>query len=82
MPRIELCTLAEPLSSLDTRLRLQMRSELQRLHLDTGKTFVYVTHDQTAARTLATKICLIDNGKLQQYDKPLDVYDLPNNTGV
>lgn len=72
----------EPLSNLDAKLRLEMRSELQRLHIDTGSTFVYVTHDQMEAMTLATKICLIDNGVLNQYDKPLDVYNRPNNLFV
>ncbi len=72
----------EPLSNLDAKLRLEMRSELQRLHLDTGSTFVYVTHDQMEAMTLATRICLIDNGDLQQYDAPLDVYNKPNNLFV
>ena len=72
----------EPLSNLDAKLRLEMRSELQRLHLETGSTFVYVTHDQMEAMTLATRICLIDNGLLQQYDVPLDVYNKPNNLFV
>ena len=72
----------EPLSNLDAKLRLEMRSELQRLHLETGSTFVYVTHDQMEAMTLATRICLIDNGDLQQYDAPLDVYNKPNNLFV
>lgn len=72
----------EPLSNLDAKLRLEMRSELQRLHLETGSTFVYVTHDQMEAMTLATKICLIDNGVLQQYDEPLTVYSKPNNLFV
>ena len=72
----------EPLSNLDAKLRLEMRSELQRLHLETGSTFVYVTHDQVEAMTLATRICLIDNGLLQQYDAPLDVYNKPNNLFV
>ena len=72
----------EPLSNLDAKLRLEMRSELQRLHLETGSTFVYVTHDQMEAMTLATRICLIDNGVLQQYDAPLDVYNQPNNLFV
>ncbi len=72
----------EPLSNLDAKLRLEMRSELQRLHLETGSTFVYVTHDQMEAMTLATRICLIDNGLLQQYDAPLDVYNMPNNLFV
>ena len=72
----------EPLSNLDAKLRLEMRSELQRLHLSTGSTFVYVTHDQMEAMTLATRICLISNGVLQQYDEPLTVYNQPNNTFV
>lgn len=72
----------EPLSNLDAKLRLEMRYELQRLHVETGSTFVYVTHDQMEAMTLATKICLINNGDLQQYDAPLDVYDRPNNLFV
>jgi ABC-type sugar transport system ATPase subunit len=72
----------EPLSNLDAKLRLEMRSELQRLHLETGSTFVYVTHDQMEAMTLATKICLIENGVLQQYDAPLTVYGQPQNTFV
>ena len=72
----------EPLSNLDAKLRLEMRSELQRLHIDTGSTFVYVTHDQMEAMTLATKICLIENGVLQQYDAPLDVYSKPANLFV
>ena len=72
----------EPLSNLDAKLRLEMRSELQRLHLETGSTFVYVTHDQMEAMTLATRICLIDNGVLQQYDAPLTVYNHPNNLFV
>lgn len=72
----------EPLSNLDAKLRLEMRYELQRLHIETGSTFVYVTHDQMEAMTLATKICLINNGVLQQYDAPLEVYNKPNNLFV
>ena len=72
----------EPLSNLDAKLRLEMRYELQRLHVETGSTFVYVTHDQMEAMTLATKICLINNGVLQQYNAPLDVYNRPNNLFV
>lgn len=72
----------EPLSNLDAKLRLEMRGELKRLHLETGSTFVYVTHDQTEAMTMATKICLINNGVLQQYAAPLDVYKKPNNLFV
>lgn len=69
----------EPLSNLDAKLRLEMRYELQRLHVETGSTFVYVTHDQMEAMTLATQICLINNGVLQQYDAPLNVYHRPKN---
>ena len=72
----------EPLSNLDAKLRLEMRYELQRLHVETGSTFVYVTHDQMEAMTLATQICLINNGVLQQYDAPLTVYHQPNNLFV
>jgi multiple sugar transport system ATP-binding protein len=72
----------EPLSNLDAKLRLEMRSELQRLHLETGSTFIYVTHDQMEAMTLATRICLIENGVLQQYDEPLTVYNRPSNLFV
>ena len=72
----------EPLSNLDAKLRLEMRYELQRLHVETGSTFVYVTHDQMEAMTLSTEICLINNGVLQQYDAPLKVYNRPNNLFV
>ena len=72
----------EPLSNLDAKLRLEMRYELQRLHVETGSTFVYVTHDQMEAMTLATKICLINNGVLQQYAAPLTVYNAPSNLFV
>ena len=69
----------EPLSNLDAKLRLEMRYELQRLHVETGSTFVYVTHDQMEAMTLATQICLMNNGVLQQYAAPLEVYNHPAN---
>lgn len=72
----------EPLSNLDAKLRLEMRSELKRLHRETGSTFVYVTHDQQEAMTLATKVSLINNGVLQQYEPPLDVYKSPANLFV
>ena len=72
----------EPLSNLDAKLRLEMRYELQRLHVETGSTFVYVTHDQMEAMTLASEICLINNGVLQQYQPPLEVYKKPSNLFV
>ncbi len=69
----------EPLSNLDAKLRQEMRAELKRLHTDTNSTFVYVTHDQLEAMTLSTRICLMDSGRLQQYDPPLTVYARPAN---
>lgn len=81
-PEPKVLFMDEPLSNLDAKLRLEMRYELQRLHVETGSTFVYVTHDQMEAMTLATQICLIENGVLQQYDAPLTVYNRPNNLFV
>lgn len=81
-PEPDVLFMDEPLSNLDAKLRLEMRYELQRLHVETGSTFVYVTHDQMEAMTLATKICLVNNGVLQQYDAPLDVYNRPGNLFV
>jgi len=72
----------EPLSNLDAKLRLEMRTELKRLHANTDSTFVYVTHDQLEAMTLATRICLMETGVLQQYDPPLEVYNNPANLFV
>jgi ABC-type sugar transport system ATPase subunit len=81
-PRPSVIFMDEPLSNLDAKLRLEMRGELKRLHVETGATFVYVTHDQLEAMTLATQICLINNGVLQQYDPPLTVYSRPKNLFV
>ena len=81
-PEPDVLFMDEPLSNLDAKLRLEMRYELQRLHVETGSTFVYVTHDQMEAMTLATRICLINNGVLQQYAAPLEVYNRPNNLFV
>ncbi|MCF7946206.1 MAG: ABC transporter ATP-binding protein [Spirochaetia bacterium] len=69
----------EPLSNLDAKLRMEMRTELKRLHVETGSTFVYVTHDQLEAMTLSSKICLLKEGLLQQYEPPLDIYHNPSN---
>ena len=71
--------MAEPLSNLAAKLRMDMRTELKRLHLETRSTFVYVTHDQLEAMTLSTKICLMKKGLLQQYAPPLTVYHSPAN---
>jgi multiple sugar transport system ATP-binding protein len=70
----------EPLSNLDAKLRMEMRTELKRLHLETESTFIYVTHDQLEAMTLSTKICLLNQGLLQQYDTPLGIYNSPVNS--
>ena len=72
----------EPLSNLDAKLRMEMRTELKRLHLETDSTFVYVTHDQLEAMTLSTRICLLKEGHLQQYEAPLEVYHSPSNMFV
>ena len=69
----------EPLSNLDAKLRGEMRTELKRLHSDTDSTFIYVTHDQLEAMTLATRICLMNNAVVNQLDAPLTVYKKPVN---
>ncbi len=81
-PRPKVLFMDEPLSNLDAKLRLEMRTELKRLHVDTDSTFVYVTHDQLEAMTLATKVCLMETGVMQQYDPPLVTYARPNNLFV
>jgi multiple sugar transport system ATP-binding protein len=81
-PNPQVLFMDEPLSNLDAKLRGEMRTELKRLHRDTDSTFVYVTHDQLEAMTLATRTCLINKGLLQQYDKPLRVYNHPTNLFV
>ena len=72
----------EPLSNLDARLRVQMRGELKRLQHQLGTTTVYVTHDQAEAMTLAHRVAVMRNGKLQQFDVPLTIYDRPANRFV
>ena len=74
--------LDEPLSNLDAKLRTQMRSEISALHHKVGKTFVYVTHDQVEAMTMASRIIIMDKGVVQQVDTPDSVYDNPANTFV
>ncbi len=81
-PKPRVLFMDEPLSNLDAKLRGEMRTELKRLHKDTGSTFVYVTHDQLEAMTLSTKICLMNEGVLQQYAPPLEVYNRPANLFV
>ena len=72
----------EPLSNLDAKLRVQMRTEISKLHQRLQTTFIYVTHDQTEAMTMATRIAVINKGKLQQIDTPQTLYDFPANLFV
>lgn len=72
----------EPLSNLDAKLRVQMRTELMRLHREFGSTIVYVTHDQVEAMTMAQKIIVLHNGHVAQMGKPMDLYRQPDNTFV
>lgn len=72
----------EPLSNLDAKLRVQMRAEIARLHHSLETTTIYVTHDQTEAMTLATRIVILDHGIIQQIGSPKEVYDRPVNVFV
>ena len=72
----------EPLSNLDAKLRAQMRVELQKLHKQLNTTIIYVTHDQTEAMTLGTKIVVMKDGLIQQVDTPQNIYDHPVNKFV
>ncbi|MGN0292850.1 MAG: ABC transporter ATP-binding protein, partial [Lachnospiraceae bacterium] len=69
----------EPLSNLDAKLRVQMRIEISKLHKDLGTTIIYVTHDQTEAMTLGTRIVVMKDGVVQQIDSPQNLYDHPYN---
>lgn len=72
----------EPLSNLDANLRVQMRSEIKRLHNKLQTTFIYVTHDQTEALTMGDRIIVLDKGKIQQVDTPENIYNHPKNKFV
>ncbi len=72
----------EPLSNLDAKLRVDMRTEIKRLHQQTGTTIVYVTHDQIEAMTLATKIAVLKEGEVQQIGTPAEIYNRPSNLFV
>ena len=74
--------LDEPLSNLDAKLRATMRTELTKLHKSVGTTFIYVTHDQTEAMTMATRIVVMKDGLIQQVDTPQNLYDKPVNLFV
>jgi multiple sugar transport system ATP-binding protein len=72
----------EPLSNLDAKLRVQMRTEIAKLHNRIGTTTIYVTHDQTEAMTMADRIVVLKDGIVQQVDSPQQMYDHPNNVFV
>lgn len=74
--------LDEPLSNLDAKLRTQMRAEISALHKKVQKTFIYVTHDQVEAMTMATRIIIMNKGVIQQVDTPDNIYNDPQNTFV
>lgn len=78
----ETMLLDEPLSNLDSRLRLEMRAELKRIHAESGATTVFVTHDQWEAMTLATRVAVMSHGVLQQVGTPLEIYDRPQTRFV
>jgi multiple sugar transport system ATP-binding protein len=72
----------EPLSNLDAKMRVEMRAEIVRLHRRLGATMIYVTHDQTEAMTMGTRIVVMDGGRIQQAAPPMEVYERPANTFV
>jgi multiple sugar transport system ATP-binding protein len=72
----------EPLSNLDAKLRVQTRAEISKLHQRLGTTFIYVTHDQVEALTMADRIAVMRDGVLQQVDSPTNLYDSPGNVFV
>ena len=74
--------LDEPLSNLDAKLRAQMRTELSKIHQRLGTTFIYVTHDQTEAMTMADRIVVMKDGLIQQVDTPTNLYNYPTNLFV
>lgn len=74
--------LDEPLSNLDSRLRLKMRKDIKALHNRVGSTIVYVTHDQAEAMAMSSRIAVFSNGELQQFASPGDIYNSPANTFV
>jgi len=72
----------EPLSNLDAKMRVQMRTEISKLHTRLETTMIYVTHDQIEAMTMGDRICVMKDGVIQQVDTPLNIYDHPANTFV
>ncbi|MFC2477800.1 MAG: ABC transporter ATP-binding protein [Treponema socranskii subsp. buccale] len=79
---VELLLLDEPLSNLDAKLRVDMRSELKRLHEEMGTTIIYVTHDQVEALTLSTRIAVFFNGHIEQVASPMSLYQNPASVRI
>ncbi len=81
-PKPAILLFDEPLSNLDAKLRIEMRSELMRIHRATGATSVYVTHDQVEAMTMATHVAVLNNGRVEQFGAPIDLLRQPQTTFV
>ena len=81
-PKPAILLFDEPLSNLDAKLRIEMRSELMRIHRATGATSVYVTHDQVEAMTMATHVAVLNNGRVEQFGAPIDLLRQPRTTFV
>lgn len=80
--RPDVLLLDEPLSNLDARLRIEMRDEIKRIHKETGITFLYVTHDQKEALSMADRIALMNEGRIEQIGTPREIYSLPKSRFV
>ena len=80
--KAKLFLMDEPLSNLDAKLRVSMRSEIKRIHQTIGSTTIYVTHDQTEAMTMADRIVIMEKGVIQQISAPKEIYNHPNNVFV
>ncbi len=80
--RPQLFLFDEPLSNLDAKLRVQMRAEIRKLHLEIGATSIYVTHDQVEAMTMADRIVVMNKGNVEQVGSPLELYDRPSTLFV
>jgi iron(III) transport system ATP-binding protein len=81
-PKPSILLFDEPLSNLDAKLRIEMRSELMRIHRATGATSVYVTHDQVEAMTMATHVAVLNKGKVEQFGSPYELLENPQTTFV
>ena len=80
--KVDIFLMDEPLSNLDAKQRVTMRSEITQIHRETGATTIYVTHDQTEALTMGDRVVVLNNGIIQQADSPENIYNNPANTFV